>query len=436
MKIWEKTNTKTDDSVIHFTTGKDREFDLRLAPYDVQGSLAHIEMLLSVGLLEQREYELLRDQLRAILEDIKSGKFEIVTDAEDIHSQIEQMLTLRVGSAGKKIHAGRSRNDQVALGIKLYLRDEIKQVKDIMLQLFGQWQALSERYKDVWMPGYTHQQVAMPSSFGLWFGAYAESLTDDMELLVAAYKVINKNPLGSGAGFGSAFPLNRETTTSLLNFPVMNYNSLYAQMARGRGEKALSFACSGIAGTISRFCADVCLYMGQDFGFIHFPDHLTTGSSIMPHKKNPDVFELMRARCNRVQSVPNELSLLMNNLQAGYHRDMQLTKEILFPAIDTLKECMMMLLHILPEISVTDGLLGQDKYRYIFTVEKIDRLVVGGMPFREAYKIVGDEVNNGDFYFNEPILHTHEGSVGNLCNEAVRNVMMSIAAAIDCMASL
>ncbi len=337
MKLWQKENKSTSELIEKFTIGKDNELDLVLAEFDVLGSIAHTQMLNSIELISNEELILIHSELKNILSVIKSGKFKIQDGVEDIHSQIELMLTIRIGEAGKKIHSGRSRNDQVLLDIKLYLRFELKEITKLVSELFDTFIQLSEKHKDILLPGYTHLQIAMPSSFGLWFGAYAESLVDDMELLVAAYNIVNKNPLGSGAGYGSSFPLDRQMTTDLLNFESMNYNVVYAQMTRGKTEKIVSMGMSSLAATLSKMTYDICLYMNQNFGFISFPDHLTTGSSIMPHKKNPDVFELIRAKCNKIQSLPNELTLLTNNLPSGYHRDMQLTKEILFPAIETLK---------------------------------------------------------------------------------------------------
>ncbi len=423
MNIWQKEHTTLSGAVKNFTVGRDREFDILLAWYDVQGSIAHITMLESVGLLPAHEYQLLKAELEKILQDIASGNFTMMDEAEDIHSQIEFMLTARLGEAGKKIHSGRSRNDQVAVDIKLYLRHEIQQIKESVLALFDQLLQLSEQHKDKLLPGYTHFQLAMPSSFGLWFGAYAESLIDDMNLLVAAWKITDKNPLGSGAGYGSSFPLNRAMTTQLLNFSEMHYNSVYAQMSRGKTERFVAMAMSSIAATLSRFSTDVCIYINQNFGFISFPDSLTTGSSIMPHKKNPDVFELVRARCNRIQAVPNELTLLTSNLPSGYHRDLQLTKEILFPAIEDLKSCLQITMLMLSNIVVKDHLLENPQYKYLFTVERINELVNEHIPFRNAYQQVSSEVENGTFNYSGHLHHTHEGSIGNLCTEQIRNMM-------------
>ncbi len=423
MKLWQKESTNTSELIEQFTVGRDREFDLLLAPYDVQGSLAHVAMLERVGLLGNEEYVLIKTELEAILKEIEVGNFSIRTDAEDIHSQIEQMLTERLGDAGKKIHSGRSRNDQVAVDIKLYLRAEVQQIKVLVLDLFELLCKLGEEHKHKLLPGYTHLQLAMPSSFGLWFTAYAESLTDDITLLMTAYKMTDKNPLGSGAGYGSSFQLDRTYTTELLGFSSLHYNSIYAQMSRGKTERFVAMALSSIASTLSRMSMDVCLYMNQNFGFISFPDELTTGSSIMPHKKNPDVFELIRAKCNRIQALPNELALLINNLPSGYHRDMQLTKEILFPSIQEILSCLEIMCLMLKNIIVKDKILEDDRYKYLFTVERVNELVNVGMAFRDAYRQVALEVENGTFSFSGTLNHTHEGSIGNLCIEEIKNLM-------------
>ncbi|MBX2905234.1 MAG: argininosuccinate lyase [Taibaiella sp.] len=430
MKLWQKTSTTTADDILEFTIGSDRDFDMHLARYDVMGSMAHAEMLHKVGLLSATEYIAINTELESILRSIDEGTFVIDAGCEDVHSYIEALLTRNVGEAGKKIHTARSRNDQVALDIKLFLRQEILEIKDAVLTLFHQLQALSEQHKDILMPGYTHLQVAMPSSFGLWFGAWAESLNDDMELLVAAWNVVNKNPLGSGAGYGSSFPIDRAETTRLLHFSTQNFNSVYAQMARGKTEKIVAMALSSIAATLSRFSSDVCLYMSQNFGFLSFPSHLTTGSSIMPHKKNPDVFELIRARCNRIQALPNELTLLMSNLPSGYHRDMQLTKEMLFPALSSLRSCLSIATRMLAEIRVQTHILDDERYKYLFTVEKINELVNAGLPFREAYVRVGNEVENGTFTYDGTLQHTHQGSIGNLCNAEINAVMQEVSSRI------
>ncbi len=427
MKIWQKANTTTSEKIENFTVGQDRVFDTVLAQYDVRASLAHIEMLEHVGLLRVEEHHALKKALQNILTEIETGIFSISLDSEDIHSQIEEMLTERVGEAGKKIHTGRSRNDQVAVDIKLYLKDELNVIKDDCLHLFSQLLSLSEKHKNELMPGYTHLQVAMPSSFGLWFAAYAESLVDDMDLLKTAYHITDKNPLGSGAGYGSSFPVDRTRTTALLGFSELHYNSIYAQMSRGKTEKFVAIAMSSIAATLSKLSMDVCLFMNQNHRFVSFPDHLTTGSSIMPHKKNPDVFELIRGKCNRLQALPNELTLLCSNLPSGYHREMQLTKEILFPAIQELKSCIEMMQLMLNEIFVSKEILNEERYKYIFTVEKINQLVNNGISFRDAYRQVGDEVDAGLFHFKpKELQHSHEGSIGNLCNDAIENMMKEI----------
>ena len=426
MKLWQKDSTVTSDQIQQFTVGKDKEFDVLLAKYDVQGSLAHTAMLEKVGLLPTEEYNAIKKELEAIHADIEAGRFVMRDDVEDIHSQIEEMLTEKLGDAGKKIHSGRSRNDQVAVDMKLYLRAQVKDVKDAAVSLFNLLQKLSEEHKDKLLPGYTHLQLAMPSSFGLWFGCYAEGLVDDMGLLAAAYDMANKNPLGSGAGYGSSFPLDRALTTELLGFQSMHYNSVYAQMSRGKTERFVAVALGSIAATLSRMSMDVCLYMNQNFGFVSFPDELTTGSSIMPHKKNPDVFELIRAKCNRIQATPNELTLVTNNLPSGYHRDMQLTKEILFPAIEDIKACLGMAVLMLSSINVKDGLLNDERYKYLFTVEQVNDLVNKGVPFRDAYKQVGNDVANGTFTYSGTLQHTHEGSIGNLCTAEIKAEMSEV----------
>ncbi len=425
MKLWEKTGSEINAQIEKFTVGRDPEFDLLLAEYDVQGSMAHVKMLESVNMLTSVEAKAIQKELENIEAEIKQGLFRMEAGVEDIHSQIELNLTRKIGEAGKKIHSGRSRNDQVAVDIKLFLRSEIQKLKSEVKTLFDLLISLSDRYKDDLLPGYTHLQIAMPSSFGLWFGAYAESLIDDLEVLSAAYQVVNKNPLGSGAGYGSSFPLNRKMTTGLLGFNSLHHNVVYAQMSRGKTEKLVSFGLSSIAATLSRLAMDCCLYMNQNFGFISFPDELTTGSSIMPHKKNPDVWELVRARSNRIQSVPNELSLLMNNLPSGYHRDMQLTKEILFPALEDLKSCIRMTILMLSHIRVKKDILQDEKYKYLFSVEAVNELVNQGVPFREAYKIIGNQITAGNFSFDQskPLNHTHEGSLGNLNLPEIRTAM-------------
>jgi argininosuccinate lyase len=420
-KLWSKQNTSTSQQVESFTVGRDKEFDVLLAEYDVLGSLAHTQMLESVGLLSKEDRDLIHRELNNILIVIREGGFTIEKDIEDVHSQVEYLLTQRIGEAGKKIHSGRSRNDQVAVDIKLYLRAQVLHLKDEAKQLFDLLIQLSGQYKDKLLPGYTHLQIAMPSSFGLWFGAYAESLIDDLELLAAAYHIVNKNPLGSGAGYGSSFPLDRELTTRLLGFTSPNYNSVYAQMTRGKTEKIVATGLASIASTLGRLAMDCCLYINQNFGFISFPSELTTGSSIMPHKKNPDVFELIRAKCNRIQATPNELTLLVSNLPSGYHRDLQLTKEILFPAIEEGKACLQMTRLMLSNIQIKDNILDDEKYKYLFSVEAVNELVNKGVPFREAYRQVGDQIEKGQFHFDhrQGLVHTHVGSIGNLSNDKI-----------------
>ncbi|HVU59080.1 MAG TPA: argininosuccinate lyase [Puia sp.] len=427
-KLWSKENTSTSQQVETFTVGRDKDFDVLLAEYDVLGSLAHTQMLESVGLLSKEDRELIHRELNKILAVIREGGFVIEKDIEDVHSQVEYMLTQRIGEAGKKIHSGRSRNDQVAVDIKLYLRAQVVQLKDEAKELFDLLIQLSERYKDKLLPGYTHLQIAMPSSFGLWFGAYAESLIDDLELLAAAYHIVNKNPLGSGAGYGSSFPLDREMTTRLLGFASPNYNSVYAQMTRGKTEKIVATGLASIAATLSRLAMDCCLYINQNFGFISFPSELTTGSSIMPHKKNPDVFELIRGKCNLIQATPNELTLLITNLPSGYHRDLQLTKEILFPAIEEGKACLQMTRLMLSNIQVKDNILDDEKYKYLFSVEAVNELVNKGIPFREAYRQVGDQIEKGQFHFDhrQGLHHTHVGSIGNLSNDKIAAEMEKV----------
>ena len=427
MKLWQKENTTVTPQIIdEFTVGKDKDFDLELASCDVIGSLAHIKMLNSINLLSDKDYSLAQKELQKIHKEITEGNFSIHENMEDIHSQIEWMLTQRIGDAGKMIHSGRSRNDQVLVDIKLYLREQTKEIVELSEQLFLTLIQLSEKHKNDLLPGYTHFQLAMPSSFGLWFGAYAESLTDDMESLLAAYKIVNKNPLGSGAGYGSSFPLNRTLTTELLGFETMNYNVVYAQMTRGKAEKNLAMAMSNFAATLAKLSMDVCLYMNQNFGFITFPSHLTTGSSIMPHKKNPDVFELIRGKCNRLQSLPNEFALMYANLPSGYHRESQLTKEILFPGIKELKNCLSICNYMLQHIQVKSNILDEAKYKNLFTVEAVNELVLKGVPFREAYKQIGMEVEKDVFEAKINLKHTHEGSIGNLCNQQISQLFTKL----------
>ena len=419
-KIWQKDNTKTNDLVNKFTVGKDLDFDDRLAKSDVLGSIAHAKMLAEVGLIRLDEEQAIVAVLEEVLSEIEKGSFEIDKTAEDIHSQIETILIEKLGETGKKIHTARSRNDQVLTDIKLYLLDEIREITERTDSFFQILKDKANQHKNVLLPGYTHFQVAMPSSFGLWFGAYAESLVDDLELLFATKNIINKNPLGSAAGYGSSFPIDRESTTYKLDFRTLNYNVVYAQMTRGKSEKLLANSLSVLAGTLSKFSYDVCLYLSQNFDFISFPKEFTTGSSIMPHKKNPDIFELVRARCNRIQGLPNELILLTNNLPSGYHRDLQLTKEILFPAIDSLKECLEILIYTLPNIEVKDNILDDEKYKYIFSVEKINEKVKNGKSFRDAYIQIGQEIENGVFEYDyKELNHSHQGSLGNLCLDEI-----------------
>ncbi len=421
MKLWQKDNTSVSGIIEKFTVGRDKEFDQLLARYDVQGSIAHVTMLGEVGLMTKEESAQAVEALKEIATLIEAGEFRIEENVEDVHSQVEYMLTRKIGDTGKKIHSGRSRNDQVAVDIKLYLRAEILEIKKETTNLFELLIRQSEQFKKTLIPGYTHLQIAMPSSIGLWLGAYAESLVDDLELLAAAYRIVNKNPLGSGAGYGSSFPLNRTRTTELLQFRTLNWNSVYAQMSRGKTERTTSVGLAAIAATLSKLSMDCCLYLNQNFGFISFPNELTTGSSIMPHKKNPDVFELIRAKCNRLQSIPNELTLLINNLPSGYHRDMQLTKEILFPAIEELKACLQLMQLMLSNMQVKENILDDEKYRYLFSVEAVNDLVNKGIPFRDAYIQVGNEINKGHFHFDykRQLHHQHEGSLGNLCNDQI-----------------
>lgn len=422
-KLWDK-GIETDAFIEAFTVGKDRELDLVLAKYDVIGTIAHITMLESVGLLEKEELELLRGELNSILKNvIQPGDFEIEDGVEDVHSQIELMLTRKLGDIGKKVHSGRSRNDQVLVDIRLFLRDEIKEIASLSKKLFDTLIKQSEVNKEILMPGYTHTQAAMPSSFGLWFGAYAESLVDDLVLLESAYRVINRNPLGSAAGYGSSFPLNRTLTTELLGFEGMNTNVVYAQMGRGKTEQTLAFAIAGLAGTLNKLSSDVCLYNSQDFSFIKLADELTTGSSIMPHKKNPDVFELIRAKTNNLRALPNQIMMAITNLTSGYHRDFQILKEILFPALHELKACLFIAEYAAGKVEVNTGLLKDPKYNLIFSVGAVNELVLKGVPFREAYGQVANQIKDGSFTPPEELRHTHEGSIGNLGNEEIQKRM-------------
>lgn len=427
MKIWQKDKAALAE-VDKFTVGKDREMDAYLAPFDVLGSLAHIEMLTSIGLLTADELTVLQKELKQIYKEIQEGTFVLEDSVEDIHSQVELLLTRRLGEVGKKIHSGRSRNDQVLVDLKLFLRHELQTLVQEVNVLFETLQQKSKQYKDHLLPGYTHLQIAMPSSFGLWFGAYAESLVDDLTVLQAAYKVVNKNPLGSAAGYGSSFPLNRTMTTQLLGFDDLNYNVVYAQMGRGKTEKIVSFALAGIASTLAKMAMDACLFMNQNFGFITFPDELTTGSSIMPHKKNPDVWELIRARGNKLQALPNEIAMMITNLPSGYHRDLQLLKENLFPAFESLKDCLRLSGLMLDNIRIKENILADDKYQYLFSVEVVNRLVLEGVPFREAYKQVGLDIEKGNFSPGKEVNHTHEGSIGNPGNEEVSRMMREVIA--------
>lgn len=425
MKLWDK-GFEPDKMIEEFTVGNDRQLDLRLARYDVEGSMAHIRMLESIGLLQADELEKLLAALADIRGAIDRGEFTIEEGVEDVHSQVEFMLTARLGDLGKKIHSGRSRNDQVLVDLKLFMRDELKKIAEASGHLFDRLQHLSEQYKDVLMPGYTHLQVAMPSSFGLWFGAYAEALADDMQMLLAAYNIANQNPLGSAAGYGSSFPLNRTMTTELLHFADMHYNVVAAQMSRGKTERAAAMAIGAIASTLGHLAMDVCMWMCQNFGFVKFPDEFTTGSSIMPHKKNPDVFEIMRGKCNRLQSVQNEIALLTANLPLGYNRDLQLLKDIIFPATAEMVQCLDMASFMLEHIQVNTDILSDPRYDYLFTVEDVNRLALGGMPFRDAYKTVGMQVQRGEYRPTKSVHHTHEGSIGNLCNDRIAAKMRRI----------
>ncbi|MVZ64972.1 argininosuccinate lyase [Sphingobacterium sp. DK4209] len=427
MKIWQK-NIDVDSFVESFTVGRDREMDLQLAGADVLGSLAHTKMLSSIGLMTEEDLAAVQKELKNIYQEVLDAKFQIEDSVEDVHSQVEMMLTQRIGDAGKKIHSGRSRNDQVLVDLKLYFRSEIESIFKNTEVLFGQLILLSNQYKSVLMPGYTHLQIAMPSSFGLWFGAYAESLVDDLQLLKAAWAICNKNPLGSAAGYGSSFPLNRTMTTQLLGFDDLNYNVVYAQMGRGKTERILAQAMSSIAATLAKFAMDVTLFINQNFGFISFPAHLTTGSSIMPHKKNPDVFELIRSRCNKIQALPNEIAMMTTNLPLGYHRDLQLLKENLFPAFQSLNDCLAIATYMLQNITIKDNILDDPKYDYLFSVEVVNNEVLKGVPFREAYKNIGLAIEEGTFNPSKEVNHTHEGSIGNLCNDQIERMFAEVKA--------
>ena len=425
MKLWQKDKTSLKE-VEQFTVGNDREFDLMLAPFDVLGSIAHVTMLETVGLLKKEEKQVLIKELQAIYATIHHSQFTIDANVEDIHSQVELLLTQKLGDIGKKIHSARSRNDQVLLDIKLFLRNEIEELVKAIHSLFDLLQSQSEKFKDHLLPGYTHLQLAMPSSFGLWFGAYAESLVDDVITIKAAYDVVNKNPLGSAAGYGSSFPINRALTTKLLGFDDLNYNVVYAQMGRGKAERIVAQSLANVADTLSKLSMDACLYLNQNFGFISFPAELTTGSSIMPHKKNPDVFELIRSHCNRIKALPNEITMMTTNLPSGYHRDLQLLKEHLFPAFKTLQDCIEMTGLMLSNVEIRKDILSDEKYKYLFSVEEVNKLVNTGMPFRDAYKKVGLDIEAGNFRHDASILHTHEGSIGNLSTEEIKKQMRKV----------
>jgi argininosuccinate lyase len=422
MKLWQK-NTASLAEVEKFTVGNDREMDMYLAAFDVLGSLAHTQMLETIGLLTTAERKEIHVALKAIYADIKAGQFKLDDSVEDIHSQVELLLTQKLGDTGKKIHSARSRNDQVLVDIKLFLRNELMELVTAIGPLFELLQTQSEKYKQDLLPGYTHLQLAMPSSFGLWFGAYAESLADDMLILRSAYQVVNKNPLGSAAGYGSSFPINRTLTTQLLGFDDLNYNVVYAQMGRGRAERVVATGLATVADTLGRLAMDACLFLNQNFGFVSFPPELTTGSSIMPHKKNPDVFELIRSHCNRIKALPNEIMMMTTNLPSGYHRDLQLLKEHLFPAFGTLRHCIEMTGLMLSNIEVKKNLLADEKYKYLFSVEEVNKLVLQGLPFRDAYRQVGLAIESNQFTYNTELAHSHEGSIGNLCTGDIKRVM-------------
>jgi len=427
MKLWQKDKASLKEVEI-FTVGKDREMDMYLAAFDVLGSLAHIEMLESVGLLTKDELSQLQKELKNVFRQIKKGEFILQDDVEDIHSQVELLLTQKLGDIGKKIHSARSRNDQVLVDIKLFLRNELEELVKTIQSFFELLQSQSEKYKDHLLPGYTHLQLAMPSSFGLWFGAYAESLVDDVITVKAAYDVVNKNPLGSAAGYGSSFPINRTLTTKLLGFADLNYNVVYAQMGRGKAERIVAQSLANLADTLAKLSMDACLFLNQNFGFISFPAELTTGSSIMPHKKNPDVFELIRSHCNRIKAIPNEIMMMTTNLPSGYHRDLQLLKEHLFPAFKTLKNCIEMAGLMLSNIQVKENILADDKYKFLFSVEEVNKLVNSGTPFRDAYKKVGSDIEADKFTYTTSVNHTHEGSIGNLDTAKIKQQLEKIIA--------
>lgn len=425
MKLWEKS-VQVDKDIERYTIGRDREMDLYLAPFDILGSMAHITMLESIGLLSSEELRILLAEMRNIYSDALIGNFEIEEGIEDVHSEVELLLTRRLGDIGKKIHSGRSRNDQVLVDLKLYMRHAIREITAETVKLFEMLIRQAKRYAHVLMPGYTHLQVAMPSSFGLWFGAYAESLVDDLTILQAAYRVTNRNPLGSAAGYGSSFPLDRQMTTDLLGFDTMAYNVVYAQMGRGKIERIVAQALGGIAATIAKLSFDACMFSSQNFGFIKLHDAFTTGSSIMPHKKNPDVFELTRAKCNKIQSVPEQIMLIANNLPSGYFRDLQIIKEIFLPTFDELKDCLRMVTLMMEHITVNEHILDDPRYDLMFSVEEVNRLAAAGMPFRDAYKKVGLDIEAGRFHPQKEVHHTHAGSIGNLCLDETEQLMRKI----------
>ncbi len=428
MKLWDK-GFSTDKKIDIFTVGNDRELDLIIAKYDVIGNIAHAKMLHKIGVLSSDENDALENELQNILKTIEDGTFTIEDTFEDVHSKVEHLLTEKLGDTGKKIHTARSRNDQVLVDMHLYLKDELSEIKELSKEFFDLLIELSKKYENVLLPGYTHFQVAMPSSFGMWFSAYAESLIDDIYIINAAQKITNQNPLGSAAGYGSSFPIDRTYTTELLEFETLKFNSVAAQMSRGKLEKSVSYALSSISGTLSKMSMDICLYMSQNFNFVSFPDELTTGSSIMPHKKNPDVFELIRGKCNKLQALPYELTLISNNLPSGYHRDLQLLKEGIVPAIQTLKSCLEMMTFSLEQIEVNPNILDDDKYLYLFSVEEVNKLVQNGTPFRDAYKIVGKSIADGNFNPDKSVHHTHEGSINNLClDEIVKKMDLALKA--------
>ena len=430
MKLWQK-NIDVNKTVENFTVGKDREFDLLLAPFDVLGNIAHAKMLATIGLLTSDEANALVKELKEIYQTTHNLQFTIHEDVEDVHSQVEFLLTKKLGDAGKKIHSARSRNDQVLVDVKLFLRNEMEELVTGIQPFFSLLIQQSEKYKNYLLPGYTHLQLAMPSSFGLWFGAYAEGLVDDVITLQSAYKIINKNPLGSAAGYGSSFPINRTLTTKLLGFADLNYNVVYAQMGRGKAERITAQALANVADTLAKLSMDMCLYLNQNFNFVSFPAELTTGSSIMPHKKNPDVFELIRSKCNAIKALPNEIMMMTTNLPSGYHRDLQLLKEHLFPAFATLKDCLQMASLMLSNVSVNENILKDEKYKYLFSVEEVNKLVLQGIPFRDAYKKIGMDIEAGNFSYSTELHHTHEGSIGNLMNNEIKTQMQQTLATFE-----